>query len=157
MAPSTRCPLNRTGVRRIHGWKTQKALKIATWNVRSLKSPEKIHNLCKEMKRMAIDVMGLSDVRWKDSGTQRIDNDYTLYYSGSRESSNKHSVGVMINTKTVDTSVSFVPKSNRTMLLQIQAKPKNINILQGYAPTSDASDKEIQSFYEGVEKLQCHN
>ncbi|KAL4710024.1 hypothetical protein ACJJTC_016002 [Scirpophaga incertulas] len=57
MAPSARRPLDGTGVRRISG----RTFKIGTWNVRSLKSPEKVFNLCKEMNRLNIDILGISD------------------------------------------------------------------------------------------------
>lgn len=76
-----------------------------------------------------------------------------MYYSGSDDSSNKYGVGVIINTKCVNTSVNLVPKSNRTMLLQIRAKPRNINIIQVYAPTTDGSDQEVRDFYKEIQDL----
>ncbi|CAH0719564.1 unnamed protein product, partial [Brenthis ino] len=68
-APSSRRPFDGTGVRRISG----RPFKIGTWNVRSLNSPEKIYNVCKEMDRLHIDILGLSDVRWKHQGVHRVD------------------------------------------------------------------------------------
>ncbi|CAH0722466.1 unnamed protein product, partial [Brenthis ino] len=88
MAPSSWRPLDGTGVLRIPRWKKQQ-MKIGTWNVRSLKSPEKAYNVCKEMQRMKINIMGLSDIRWIGKGKHQIDDNFTMYYSDSDDSSNK--------------------------------------------------------------------
>lgn len=105
------------------------------------------------MQRMKINIMGLSDIRWIGKGKHQIDNNYIMYYSGSDDSSNKYGVGVIINTKCVNISVNLVPKSNRTMLLQIRAKPRNINIIQVYAPTTDGPDQEVRDFYKEIQDL----
>ena len=42
--------------------------KIATWNVRSLYLTEKFANVCKEMNRLKVDVLGISETFWKGSG-----------------------------------------------------------------------------------------
>ncbi|CAK1578475.1 unnamed protein product [Parnassius mnemosyne] len=91
------------------------------------------------MKRLRIDILGLSEVLWTGNSKKIIDEDYTMYYSGDEDSSNKYGVGVILNTKRLNTTVSLVPKSNRTMLLQIEAKARNINIIQVYAPITDGS------------------
>lgn len=155
MAPSARRSLNGTGVRRIPGRKNRdknRDIRIGTWNVRSL-SPGKVHNVCKEMSRLKIDVLGLSDVRWKGQGHKNIDDDHILYYSGSDESSNLHGVGVVINIKRLKTAAQFVPQSRRTMMLQLQAKPRNINLIQAYAPIKDSSQEDIDEFYKEVQQL----
>ncbi|CAK1601406.1 unnamed protein product [Parnassius mnemosyne] len=93
--------------------------------------------------------MGLSDIRWIGKGKHQLDNNYTMFYSGSDDSSNKYGVGVIINTKYVNTPVNLVPKSNRTMLL----RPRNINIIQVYALSTDGSDQEVPVFYKEIEDL----
>lgn len=100
-APSARRLLNETGVRRIPGRGSKNTLAIGTWNVRSLLRPEKNYDVIREMQRMQIDILGLSDVRWKGNGKHRIDETYVMYYSGSDESSNLYGVGVIVNSKTV--------------------------------------------------------
>ena len=44
------------------------ALKIETWNVRTLYQSGKIDNCMMEMERLQIDVLGLAEVRWTESG-----------------------------------------------------------------------------------------
>ncbi|KAI8436544.1 hypothetical protein MSG28_010075 [Choristoneura fumiferana] len=152
-APSARRPFDGTGVRRIPGRRFKETLTIATWNVRSLLRPEKVYNVNKEMQRLNIDILGVSDVRWRGNGKHQIDADHIMYYSGSEESSNLYGVGVIINSKTVKGNISFVPRSNRAMLIHIEAKPRNIDIVQLYAPTVEKSEQEIEDFYREVEHL----
>lgn len=140
-APSARRPFDGTGVRRISG----RAFKVG------LISPEIFFNLCREMDRLNIDILGLSDVRWRQNGEHRIDNNHVMYYSGSEESSNMYGVAVIIKTPGV--TVTFVPKSNRAMMIQIQCKPRNLNILQLYAPTAERSNKDVEEFYKQAEQL----
>ncbi len=45
--------------------------KISTWNVRSLYQAGKLANVAKEMIRMDIDVLGVSETFWKDAGDFR--------------------------------------------------------------------------------------
>lgn len=54
---------------------------ISTWKVRSINQTGKIHNAIKEMKRMSIEIMGISEMRWPGSGHCRI-GEHTYYYSG---------------------------------------------------------------------------
>ncbi|XP_072933758.1 uncharacterized protein [Epargyreus clarus] len=64
-----------------------------------------------------------------------------------------HGVAVIINTKALSTPTTFVPESNRAMMIQIQSKPRNLNIIQLYAPTTEGSDEEVEEFYRQTEKL----
>ena len=52
---------NRAKQKKIAKRKKKNKLKIATWNVRSLKHNGKIENIIPEKERMEIDVTGVSD------------------------------------------------------------------------------------------------
>ncbi|XKL65782.1 hypothetical protein PGB90_009202 [Kerria lacca] len=41
-------------------------LLVGTWNVRTLNEIGKLEHLKKEMKRMSLDVIGISEVRWPE-------------------------------------------------------------------------------------------
>ena len=71
--------------------KLNKTIKIATWNVRTLLQKGKFGNIKKEKERLKINVLGISEVRWKGAGMITSDN-YKLVYSGG----NQHESGVGI-------------------------------------------------------------
>ena len=146
MALSPRQTLNGQRVRRIPG----SALKIGTWNVRSMYEAGKLQNATREMERMQICVLGVSEVRWKGHGLCDTDN-HTFYYSCNDEDHHRHGVGVIVS-KTVSVK-NFVPLSDRVMMLQLRSKPIDINIIQVYAPTSDADDNVVEAFYMEVKEM----
>ena len=55
-------------------------IRIATWNVRSLVSPGKLENIKREMDRNKINVLGMTEVRWKGCGEVKDEN-YTAIYT----------------------------------------------------------------------------
>ena len=63
-------------------------LRIATWNVRSLKQNGKLENVIQEMERMEIDVMGVSETFYKEDMKRRVglpdsQSNYILINAGS--------------------------------------------------------------------------
>uniref|UniRef100_A0A8D8X189 Craniofacial development protein 2 n=1 Tax=Cacopsylla melanoneura TaxID=428564 RepID=A0A8D8X189_9HEMI len=48
---------------------------------------------------------------------------------------------------------NFIPISKRVMLLQLNASPVNMNILQVYAPTADKADEEVFEFYQSINEI----
>ena len=51
-------------VMKTHG----KLLNIGTWNFRTLYQPGKLDNLIQELNHMKIDIMGIAETRWTDTG-----------------------------------------------------------------------------------------
>ncbi|CAG4984092.1 unnamed protein product [Colias eurytheme] len=148
MALSPRQALSGQRVLRISG----SAIKIATWNVRSLYEDGKLENLVQEMNRMELDILGISDLRWYGSGTLKS-GDATIYFSGSDDSRHHRcGVAVLLRTKMQSCVRNFLPLSDRVMLIQLYAKPFNINIIQTYAPTADKSDELNERFYSQIEE-----
>ena len=52
-----------------------KPFRIATWNVRTMYQKGKLENIKQEMDRMKINVLGLSEVRWKGQGSTKAGNE----------------------------------------------------------------------------------
>ena len=51
-------------------------LNIGTCNVRTLFQPEKLNNLIQELNKLKIDIMGIAETRWTDTG-KIVKDDYT--------------------------------------------------------------------------------
>ncbi len=57
---------------------------MGTWNLCTMMRGGKIENVKKEMKRYGINVLGLSEVRWKDA-SDFMSDDTRVIYSGGKE------------------------------------------------------------------------
>ena len=148
---------NGAGVRRISrpantNFGNKRNKRFGTWNVRSMFQAGKVQNTIKEMKRLHMDILGISEMRWTQSGKFSIE-DYTVYCSG--DSSQNHRCGVaFIVSKEVNRAViNFVPLSSRIALLQFKGNPVNYNFIQVYAPTADSDEEEVEAFYEDLQNL----
>ena len=109
----------------------------------------KLENIVLETKRMGIDIMGLAEVRWLQSG-KIVCNDHTLIYSGHKKD-HKHGVGLLLS-KVVSMSVlGYCALSDRILLVRIHGMPFNLSIIQVFSPTSASSEEEIEDFYSDLE------
>ena len=123
-------------------------LKIATWNVRTLYQAGKFDNILQEMGRLKIDILGLSETRWTDDGKITRDK-HTMLYSGGED--HQSGVGVIMKNSIAKSLLGYWPISDRVMLVKLQGKPFNINLIQVYAPTKEYSEDINEAFYEQVE------
>ncbi|XP_030831529.1 craniofacial development protein 2-like [Strongylocentrotus purpuratus] len=60
-------------------------------------------------------------------------------------------VGFIIEKATAKCVLRYNPINERIMTVRLQGHPMNISIIQVYAPTADAPEKEITDFYEMVQ------
>lgn len=152
-APSPGQPLNGQGVLRISRLSiVNSELKLATWNVRSLFAAGKLDNTEKEMKRMHIDILGISELRWKGTGILNRQHT-TLYYSGSdmNDAHHRSGVGILLKNEFTKYVTNFAPISDRLLLIQLNSSPFKTNIIQIYAPTADKKyDNEVELLYEQI-------
>ncbi|GFO38813.1 craniofacial development protein 2-like [Plakobranchus ocellatus] len=86
--------------------KTDKTLKIAMWNVRTLHQKGKLENAFKEMERMKLKILGLAEVRWTVAGSMKLDCK-TLSYSGTH--SHERGVGIVFDLTTAKSLGSWCP------------------------------------------------
>lgn len=102
------------------------------------------------MKRMDINIMGVSEVRWTGQGKITVGDGYMLIYSGGKE--HARGVGFMLDPNTSKSVLGTYAVSDRVIAIKLQAKPLNIGLIQVYAPTSQHSDDEIEDFYDQVDQ-----
>ena len=83
-------------------WK-RRVNRFGTWNVRTLLQKGKLENVMREMQRLKLKVLGLSEMRWNGTGSFMKEG-HTVLYSGN----DKHSNGVGF---IVDRSCSKIQKA----------------------------------------------
>lgn len=138
------------------GWYRKEKLEtmlFGTWNVRTLAQPGKLQNTIQEMKRLKLQILGISEMRWPSAGVNNNEEDYTVYYSGTLNNTFQHGVGFIVHKQVVKCVTNFVPISERIAFLQINARPVNINLIQIYAPTTDYSNEDVDQFYKQISDI----
>lgn len=131
--------------------KEKKVFRVATWNARSLLEAGKVHNVVQEMKRLQIDILGVSEHRWPDSGRCNWE-DAKMYYSGPNKQG-KNGVAIIVRNSFKGVVENVVAYSERVMLVQFTGLTQKLNIVQVYAPTADKSDEEIEDFYNQLQMV----
>ena len=155
VAPSpARCgdvnPTSRTSPSSSDRWK------IGSWNVRSLFKPGKLANVLKEMTSLELDVMGVAETFWKDSGefTTTLPNSkdrFKVIFSGGEKS--RRGTAMVIRNKAIESLMYYQTISDRIILAKYKGRPVDILIIQVYAPTTAADDAEIEQFYEELDNI----
>lgn len=100
------------------------------------------------MKRINLDLLGISELHWIGSGDFNSD-DYTIYYLGS-ETERRKGVAFLVNRRIARCVESPQYISDRIMSIRMKGKPLNVSIIQVYAPTADAPEQEHKDFYNQV-------
>ena len=96
-----------------------------------------------KLKRMGIDIMGLAEVRWLQSG-KIVCNDHTLIYSGHKKD-NKHDVGLLLSKVVSKSVLGYCALSDRILFVRIHGKPFNLSIIQVCALTSVSSERRLKT------------
>ena len=143
--------LNNRETRNRESYNNRKVIKIGTWNVRTMNPNGKIEEIQKEMKRMNLSILGLSEVRWPGAGKMDSD-DLTFYYSGGERL--ERGVGIMVNKTVAGCVVGYWAVSDRVIVMKINGHPFNVNIIQVYAPTQESTEEEVDEFYDQVAEAQ---
>jgi hypothetical protein len=73
-------------------------MRIGFWDVRILRECGKLKQVEKEMTNYKLDIMGLSEIRWKDNGEIKTQYGNSLIFSGTGEDKeHRNRVGILMN------------------------------------------------------------
>ena len=121
-----------------------------TWNVRTFCIEEKLAELSYGMEKFNWNVLGIGEVRWTNTGEVTTKEGHEFWFSGE-ESQHQKGVGFLVHKSTLKSVLECAPISSRIITIRIAAEPKNITIIQIYAPTTSHKDEEVEHFYEELE------
>lgn len=129
-------------------------VRVGGWNVRGLNSIGKLSTISKEMERLDVSMCGLSETKWAGRGHFRTLNGHTVLFSGRQDDEREHhGVAIWVHKNVAACLASYDPVNSRIMTATFAAKPRDITMIQCYAPTADGSNEEIEQFYEGVKEI----
>ena len=109
------------------------------------------------MERLKIDIIGIGEMRWPGSGEMTTEKSRKVIYSGG-DTANR-GVGIIMENDIYKKLRGYWPISDRIIMMKLQGKAFNINIIQVYAPTEDSTEEELEDFYEELTRIreQCKN
>ncbi|XP_055910599.1 craniofacial development protein 2-like [Eupeodes corollae] len=142
--------------------------KIGAWNIRSLYGEGRYEQLERKMLCLKISILGISETKWRGRTEYRSDTGQTrMLYSGEdeRESGQRlHGAGIMLNKVARRSLISWAPISEGIMTARFRSRIRNITIVQCYAPTNEATEKDktafythLNSVYSSVPRADNHN
>ena len=103
----------------------------------------------KEMERVTIDMLGISELKWTGMG-EFNSGDHYIYFC-RQESLRRNGVAMMANKRVQNAVLGCNLKNDRMISVRFQGKPFNITAIQVYAPTSNA--EEAERYYEDLQDL----
>ena len=121
-----------------------RAIRIGTWNVRTMLRSGKLENIKREMRRNKLDILGLSEMRWKEGGDFESE-EFRVCFAGGKES--QRGVAIILDKEMAKRVPKVDMVSDRIISVKIQADPVDLMIIQVYMPTSAHDDDEVDVKY----------
>ena len=103
----------------------------------------------KEMARVNIDILGISELKWTGKGEFNSDDHY-IYYCG-QESLRRNGVAIIVSKRVRNAVLGCNLKSDRMISVRFQGKAFSITVIQVYAPTSNTEEAKVERFYEDLQ------
>lgn len=131
----------------------RKKRKIGTWNIRGLvQHSGKLQIVEREMRTYNLDILGLSETHWRNSGHFRTAEGNTVYFSGP-ENTSSNGVAIIVPPKLNNSVIGYRAVDDRIIHVKIQTTTTIAHFVQIYAPTSTSSEVEIEAFYGRLEEV----
>ena len=105
------------------------------------------------MERLGIVILGLSEVRWTGSGKEQIGKDIMIYYGGEKH---ERGVAIIVSNTLKHNIIGYWAISDRVILVKFDNKHFNMSVIQVYAATQDATEEELEEFYDQLDKARRH-
>ena len=100
-------------------------------------------------------ICGLSELRLDGQGHFTTLDGHTIVYSG-RLTQSMSGVAVSIHRKIAGALVGYEPISDRVLVVQLKAKPRNITLIHVYGTTTAATGEEMERFYQDLSQAVIH-
>ncbi len=103
------------------------------------------------MTRYNVKILGLAELWWLGQGRFTTDDENVCVYSGKDSSKKRMGVGFIIEKTTAKSILGYNPVHERVITLRLKGNPMNVTLVQVYTPTTTASEKDIEEFYDMVQ------
>lgn len=126
---------------------------LLSYNVKTLSTEAKLLTLEEELKGVEWDVLGLAEVRRRGENCIHLKSGNIFYHVGNTESKWVWGTGFLINKKWKNNIKMFKSNTDRIVQVLLSQGSSNIRIIQVYAPTSDSTIEDLESFYTKLQEM----
>ena len=125
---------------------------IGTWNIRTLNAVGNLAELEYEIDT-SWNIIDIAEMRWLACGKLTTEKENKVWWS-RKEKNYEAGVGFVVHKHYMGSVLECEPISCRTIRIRLAASPKNLSIIQVYAPTTDRPDEEVDAFYSQLENVR---
>lgn len=138
------------------GVNLRRVLRVGTWNILSLSEDRRLPFLSDELRRLRVDIAGLSEVRRPGNG-EISSGGYTYYWSGMSDGSRLRGVAVAISSRLQPSVVEVAAVDERIMRVRLKHTLGFMSLVAVYAPTEMCEIEEKEMFYAKLDSVldQC--
>ena len=113
----------------------------------------KVHQVAKEMKRLRLAILGVSETRWTGAGKVHLTTGEMVLYSGlaGDDAPHKKGVALILSKEAGKSQKEWETISERIIFARFESKCQNTTIIQVYAPTNDAEEEVKEDFYHQLQ------
>jgi len=104
-------------------------IRIGSWNVRTMSRQEKLENIKYVMRRISIQILGLTEVRMKGKG-DFVSDDVRLIYSGGAR--RERGVALLLDRQAAKCVERVEPFNNRLLMVKLRGHPVDIIVVVVY-------------------------
>ena len=93
-----------------------RSLRIASWNVRTLYEAGKCAQATREMQRYRLDILGVSETHWIQSGQKKLRAGELVLFSGKEEIIHEEGVAIILSKRAQRTLRDWEAHGSRLLL-----------------------------------------
>ena len=129
---------------------------MGAWNILTLSDDHRLPHLSDELRRLRVDIVGLSEARRPGSG-EISSGGYTYYWSGRSDGARLGEVAIGISSRLQSSVVGVTPVDERVMVLRLKHTLGFMSLVAVYAPTETSELEEKEMFYAKLDSVvdQC--
>ena len=105
-----------------------------------------------EMKKYKLDILGVSETKWKGNGAKNVDDCYVVY-SGVSDGRAKAGVAVLMTEDTSRFVKSWQCVNERIVVVKMKVGRERLTLVQVYAPTDGSKVEEKERFYSDLQEV----
>ena len=107
------------------------------------------------MRRYQLEILGISETHWIQSGQKHLSSGEQILYSGRDDKHHAEGVAIILSKWAQKSLRGWEQHGERIIMASFTTRKKNINmnIVQVYAPTNDASDESKEDFYNRLQEV----